>query len=236
LALAHHNIGAHGAGGLDRTQGDNLRADGDQQRSGGVCALGKAAQIVQVTIEIGRLHHDAGNPLIEQALQVLAARGRRRGDDDLIARHARHGLDGFPVVRMQVAGQHRTTPFAQPMRHQYRFGGGRRAVVHGSIGHFHVGEQGDLGLEFEQILQGALGDLGLVGGVGGQELGALNEVIDAGGHVMLIGTRPDKERHAARRRVLRCQAAHDALDLELTFPLGQVEQTREQLVLRHHRK
>ena len=55
----------------------------------------------------------------------------------------------------------------------------------------------DLGLELEQVLQRALRDLGLVRRVGGQELAALDHVVDGRGHVMAIGAGADEERRRA---------------------------------------
>jgi hypothetical protein len=53
----------------------------------------------------------------------------------------------------------------------------------------------DLGLEFEQHLQRALRDFRLIGRVGGQELAALDQVIDAGRDMVAIGPCPQEERH-----------------------------------------
>ena len=51
----------------------------------------------------------------------------------------------------------------------------------------------DLGLEFEQDLQRALRDFGLVGRVGGQELAALDQVVDGRRDMMLVGAAAEEE-------------------------------------------
>ncbi len=67
------------------------------------------------------------------------------------------------------------------------FGGRGGAVIHRGIGHIHAGQQGHLGLELEQILQRALRHFRLVGRVGGEELAALDQVIDRGRDMVPIG-------------------------------------------------
>ncbi len=84
-----------------------------------------------------------------------------------------------------------------------------RAVVHGGVGDLHAGEVRDLGLELEQVLQRALRNLRLVGRVGGQELRALDQVIDGRRDVMAIGAGADEERHRAGGDVLRRHARRE---------------------------
>jgi hypothetical protein len=62
--------------------------------------------------------------------------------------------------------------------HHDGFGGAGGAVIHGGVGDLHAGELADHGLEFEDGLQGALGDLRLVGSVGGEPLAARDERVD----------------------------------------------------------
>ena len=53
------------------------------------------------------------------------------------------------------------------MAEHHGLGGGGGLVEHGGVGDVEAGEVGDDGLEVEQGFEAALGDLGLVGGVGG---------------------------------------------------------------------
>ena len=139
---------------------------------------------------------------------------------DLSAAVAAQRLDDGAVVRVQAAGEHGLLAARDAVRHQHGLGGGGGAVVHGGVGDLHAGEQRDLGLELEQILQRALRDLGLVGRVAGQEFRALDQVIDARRHVMAVGAGADEERHGAGGRVARGQAAELALDLQLALGLA----------------
>ena len=111
--------------------------------------------------------------------------------------------------------------------------GAGRAVVHGGVGHLHGGQIGDLRLELEQVLQRALRDLGLVGRVAGQEFGALDEMVDAGRDMMLVGAGADEERHRRGRHVAVRHARQDALDFELALAARQVERRAEKRLGRH---
>src|SRR5262249_7263731 len=85
----------------------------------------------------------------------------------------------------------------------------------------------DLGLELEQHLQRALRDLRLVGRVRGQELTALDQVIDRRRHVMAIDAGADEARNRARDDVLGGHGGERALDLELALGLREIEQAVE---------
>jgi hypothetical protein len=78
-----------------------------------------------------------------------------------------------------------------------------------------------LRLELEQHLQRALGDLGLVRRVRGQELAALDQVIDACRNVVAVGTRAEEERRTARSEVPRREAGHVPLDGEFARMVGE---------------
>jgi hypothetical protein len=67
-----------------------------------------------------------------------------------------------------------------PPRHHDRLPAGGRAVVHRGVGDFAAVKPRHLGLEFEQGLQRPLRDLRLIGRVAGQELAALDQMVDAG--------------------------------------------------------
>ena len=96
------------------------------------------------------------------------------------------------------------------------------------VGHRQAGQGRDLGLELEQHLQRALGDLRLVGRVAGQELRALDDVVDAGRHVVAIGAGAAEERpRAGRRGCCAASARQRALDLQLALVRRQVDRTGE---------
>jgi len=108
-----------------------------------------------------------------------------------------------------------------PRCHHHRLGAGGRAVIEGGAGDGQAGEGGDLSLEFEQDLQRALGDLRLVGRVAGQELRALDDVVDAGRHVVAISAGAAKEGPRAGRPIARGQGGHGPLHLQLALVGGQ---------------
>ena len=66
--------------------------------------------------------------------------------------------------------------------HGHGFGGGGGLVEQGGVGDVEAGEVADHGLEVEEGFETALGDFGLVGGVGGVPGGVLEDVaVDDGG-------------------------------------------------------
>ena len=89
--------------------------------------------------------------------------------------------------------------------HQHRFRCGRRSVIHRGVRHLHAGQQRDLGLELEQILQRALSNFRLVGRVGRQELGAADEAIDRCRHVMSVRPAADEKWHRPGGQICRAR-------------------------------
>ena len=93
---------------------------------------------------------------------------------------------------MQSAGQNRLYA-GHALRHQHGFGCRGRAVVQRCVGHLHAGQQRHLRLEFEKILQRALRNFRLIRRVGGEKFRTLDQMIDGGRNVMLIGARAAEE-------------------------------------------
>ena len=145
----------------------------------------------------------------------------RREPVDGLAGHVAEAVDHIGIMRVQTAGNDRLAAPGHPPRHQHSLTGRRRAVIHGGVGHLHAGQPAHLGLELEQNLQRALADLGLVRRVGGQELRALDQVIDARRHMVLVGAGADEERHRARGHVLVRQPREMPLDLEFALVRAQ---------------
>ena len=203
LALAHHDVGALRAGRLDGAQRHHLGEDGDQQRADGVGLLGDGREVDQVAVERRRLDHDAGG----------LARRSRRGCPRCRSGRAAAPSTVSPAMRVTVSTVPRYCGCRPPDSTAFRRFVTRSAISTASavavepsymeaLATSMAGEVGDLGLELEQVLQRALGDLRLIGRVGGQELGALDEVIDARRHMVAVGAGADEERHRTRRQ--RC--------------------------------
>ena len=153
------------------------------------------------------LHDDAARFLVHrrgQRVQVRPGHMHRRHRHRMVG-HPAERAGHVAVVRMQVAGQHRFPPPRHPGRHHHRLGAGGRAVIHGGVGHLHAGQHRHLALELEQHLQRALRNFRLVGRVGGQKLAPLDQIIHRRGHMVAVGTCPQKKRPAARRMVLGSQ-------------------------------
>ena len=124
-------------------------------------------------------------------------------------------------MRVQPAREDRLAAPGDPPRHHDRLPAGGRAVIHRGVGDLAAIEPRDLGLELEQGLERALGDLGLVGRVAGQELAALDQMIDAGRNMVAIGAAAEEEGHVAGDHVGARQRAELALDVELAGMIGQ---------------
>src|SRR5512139_300517 len=121
---------------------------------------------------------------------------------------------------MQARGEQGLAPAGDAASHADRFPAGGRAVVHRRIGDLAAVEPGDLRLELEHRLERALRDLGLVGRVAGQELAALDQVIDRGGDVMPVGAAAEEERPLARSEIAPRERAELALDGKLAGMAG----------------
>src|SRR3546814_3226441 len=76
-------------------------------------------------------------------------------------------------------------------------------------------------------LQRALRNLRLIRGIGGKELATLNQMIDAGGHMVPIRARSQEERHIAGRHVPACQGRHLPLNRHLAGVIRQSGEDRK---------
>ena len=170
---------------------------------------------------------------------TMSSRARTSGAsvDDLVAGEMRDRAHDLRIMRMQPAREHGLAPLGDAMRHQRRLGAGGRAVIHGGVGDLHAGEHGDLRLELEQILQRALRYLRLIGRVAGQELRALDQMIDARRNVMLIGAGADEEGRARGRDIALRHSAEQTRSTSISdFAARQIERRRRAAAPRAHRR
>ncbi len=189
-------------GGFRRPK-DTASVDTTMSRAPAACAA-SAIRVRSVTVP-NRLGvctttqaTSASSPVQHRRLGVH----RQRRGDGLDAGGQGQGLDGVGIVGMQAGRQQRLAAPGDAVRHQDGFRRGGRAVVHRGVGRLHAGQGGDLGLELEGGLQGALGDLGLIGRVGGQELRALDQMIDRRRDVMAVGAGAAEEGPAPAGRFI----------------------------------
>src|SRR3546814_10833942 len=90
-----------------------------------------------------------------------------------------------------------SSDLGDPARHDDRLPAGSRSIVHAGVGHIAAKKPGHLRLKFKQHLQRALRNLRLIRGIGGKELATLNQMIDAGGHMV-----PRSEEHTSELQSL----------------------------------
>ena len=90
---------------------------------------------------------------------------------------------------MRVDGRSDDHPLSAGGSHRqvHRFHECVGAVVEGRVGDLHGEELADKRLELEQRLQHALGELCLIGGIGGCELGSGGERRNRSGNMMVVG-------------------------------------------------
>ena len=161
----------------------------------------------------------------DDAARVLVDAVRERGPvgagfepriavDQHIAGIFRHRACNAAVVRVEAGRKQSLRPLGDAPRHDDRFPARGRAIVHRRVGNVGAKQPRNLRLEFEQHLQRALRDFGLVRRVGGEELAALDQMIDARRHMVAIGTRAEEEGPLARCAAAARECAHMALDRE----------------------
>ena len=200
---------------------------------GGLRQRGVVGDIAE---QVRILDDDAGGLLVDARRQVLAAGGHGRAGLQREALEARERRRGVAVMRVEIAGDHRLRAPGDAVRHRHGLGRGRGAVIHGGVGHLHAGQQADLGLELEQVLQRALGDFRLVGRVGGEELAALDQVVHGRRDVVAVAAGPAEEGACARRPVPRGKPREPPLDLEFAGMVRQVHRPGQQRALGHVRE
>ena len=88
-------------------------------------------------------------------------------------------------------------------------------IVVGSVGHLHTRQGTDHALVLKDGLQGALAHLGLVGRVGGVELGAARYMLHHAGHEMIVGPCPQEASVVVEVGVLLAQGLQFRQNLHL---------------------
>ncbi len=209
LAFANDDVGSHFARRLDQPQRDRLGHDRDQERALGMRRFGQWRQIGDPAEDVGILHDHRARLAVDPGDQALdiglgAELGRRQFER--VAGELGHRLAHRDIMRVDARRQDRLRPAGDPPRHADRFPACGRAIVHRRIGDFTAKQPRDLRLEFEQHLQRALRDFRLVRRVGGQELAALDEVVDRRRDVMLVAPQPRKNGTSPATMFLRAKA------------------------------
>ena len=83
LPLAGDDIGAHGAGGFDDTQGHGLGDHGDEKGAFRVTGIGERAEVMKMAVKTRILDDQAGCLAVNETGQVFSSLPIRRGGDDV---------------------------------------------------------------------------------------------------------------------------------------------------------
>src|SRR6266481_1948179 len=156
LAFSRDDVRPHLARWSNGTQREDLGYDDDKQRAGLVADLRELRVVADFAKEIGVLHDDAGRVATDQPGEVLTAAGSRGLRGHLEADKAGIGLAHPAVMRMETARQYRLPAPRQAVGHHHRLGAGSGTVIVRGVRDLHTGQERDLGLKFEEILQRSL--------------------------------------------------------------------------------
>ncbi len=117
--------------------------------------------------------------------------------------------------------EHVSIPSDEPTRHRHALGGCRRLVEQRGVGDIQAGEVRDHRLEIEKDFEPALGDLGLIRGVGGVPGGIFEHVpLDHGGRDGVVISETDQR---GDNLILRRQLGEPIDHLRLTHWLRHLE-------------
>ena len=158
LGGADHNVGAPFPGWLEQREGERVGRH-DEHGASRMDLLGEITVVTDAAVGGGILHEDAGE---FAALEVDAC---EIADQNLDAESLRSGLDDTDGLRVAVVSDEERASVGLRGTHRHRFRGGGCFVEQRGVGKRHRGEIRDHGLEIQECLKPALGDLGLIGRV-----------------------------------------------------------------------
>ena len=141
LAFADDDVGAHRARRLDEAKRHGFGEHGDEQRAIAMAGFRNLRQIAQIAEDVGRLHDDARERVVDARDEIFNGANVRRHGLDFVFGKARDGAHDLGVMRMQPARKKRLAPLRQTMRHEHGFGGRGGAVIHGGVGDIHACQQ-----------------------------------------------------------------------------------------------
>ena len=160
---------------FENTHRHGLADIDDRQR---LVLPGNRCDVVRVfdgSEEIRRLHHDCSHVVTNRGVQfceIETAIFHIVYEFDFEAEILDVGLYDRAIFRMKCLCNQEAFLSRYTLRHQNRFGDGRAPVIERGVGDIHTCELGDVGLELENSLQRALGNLRLIRRIRGIELGS----------------------------------------------------------------
>jgi hypothetical protein len=169
-------------------------------------------------------HRAAGARVLRQrAEQRRLGQARLQvGHDHLEPERPGAGAHHLDRLRVAVRVHHENAvDTGGPVAQRHRLGGGGGLVEQRGVGDVEAGEVGDHGLEVEQRLEPALGDLGLVGRVRGVPGRVLHHL--AADHRRRDGVGVAEADHGDEQAVAARQLPQLGLHLGLGAGLGQVQ-------------
>jgi len=126
------------------------------------------------------------------------------------------GLHDLPDLRVGRLGDHDLRAAGRVLGDEAGVRGDGRAVVAGGVRDVHSGQLADCRLVLEDRLQHALAELGLVRGVRGQELAALQHRVDDRRHVVVVHPRAEERQLGAHV----CVLGRERLEVRVQLLLG----------------
>ena len=155
LAFAADDVRALAARAGEEAVGHRLGEAGNEQPLAGVDPFRLFGEALDDAEDVGRLYDERGEALFVP--EVLKARAGPRpswsGRGPRCRWRCSRCRAPVPVMRVQGQRHGHGVALGQAAGHQRAFGQRGRAVVHGSVGHFHAQQPGDEGLELEDALQ-----------------------------------------------------------------------------------
>ena len=220
LAVADGDVGTPRTGRLEQREREQVGGR-DDQRPGGLRLGGERREVAHPAVGGGILHEAADGLGVEGELVGVGHHGL---DAARLGAGADH-LDGLRMAAGVDQEDRMIPPVLRVQRHRHRLGRRGPLVEERRGRDREPGEVGGRGLEGEERLEPALGDLRLVRGVGGVPARILEDVaLDHLGHEGAVVPHPDERGEDA---VLLPHAAEGAERLALGARRGDVERAAE---------
>ena len=179
LRVADDGVGAHFAGGNEEGEREQVGRDRDEA-SGVVRASDQRSQIARLAVRVGVLRQDA-----ERAVQHVLRHVGEIADDQLDFQRRRAAAQHVDRLREAPLRDDEDAFLAgrgllrlQPVEHRHRFGRSRPLVQERRRRDVHPRQVPHHRLKIQERFEAALGDLGLVRGVGGVPAGVLEHVAE----------------------------------------------------------
>ena len=219
LPFGDGQVRPEGAGRLEHAQRQRVE-DLHEARPARVRGRFERRHVLQQPVVVRMLHHDRGHVVVHRRDAAVAV--RCWDDLRLVPRARAVRSEGLDVAGVDGPGDEHARA-ATPPGHVDGLDERRRAVVQRGVRHLHGRQVADHRLVLEQRPEHALGELRLVGGVGGRELGSPGQRPHEAGDVMVVGARSGEAHQIVRASVHGAQAPEISDDLHLRDPERKIQ-------------